>query len=111
MDDTPPIDWTVTPAGIVLPVKVQPSARRNGLTGTQAGRLKVAVSQAPEKGKANRAVIETLADALQLKKTQIALIAGETSSQKQFLLRDIAPQELADKLAAAIKLAANLLQR
>ena len=42
-------------SGVVLPVKAQAGARRNAITGEHDGALKVAVSQVPEKGKANAA--------------------------------------------------------
>jgi uncharacterized protein len=87
------------PEGTILPVRAQPGARRNEIRGEQDGMLKVCVTQSPEKGKANKAVIELLAKTLKLRKSQIELISGETSHQKRFLIRDITPQELAQKLA------------
>ena len=69
--------------------------------------LKVSVTQAPEKGKANKAVIELLAKKLGLKKSQIELIAGETSHQKRFLLREIKPDELAQLDLAPYRSRAN----
>ncbi|TXT33772.1 MAG: hypothetical protein FD138_1796, partial [Planctomycetota bacterium] len=49
------------PQGIIVPVKAQPGARRNGVAGEHAGALKVQVTQAPEDGKATDAVLELLA--------------------------------------------------
>ncbi len=49
------------PDGTILPVRAQPGARRNEIRGVQDGMLKVCVTQSPEKGKANKAVIELLA--------------------------------------------------
>ena len=80
------IDFQTTEQGVVLPVHAQPGARLNGLLGIHAGRLKVAVTQAPEKGKANVAIIQLLADLLDLKRSQITLMSGATSSQKRFLI-------------------------
>ena len=48
--------------------------------------LRVAVTAAPEKGKANKAILDVLSAALQRSKSSIELIAGETSSQKRFLM-------------------------
>lgn len=79
--------------GIVLPVWAQPGSRRNALRGVEQGMLKVAVTQAPEKGKANRAIIETIAKTLGLKRSQFELLQGETSRKKQFLIRQISTQE------------------
>lgn len=80
------VELQPTVGGIILPVQAQPGARKNGVTGAHGGRLKVAVTQAPEKGKANKALIEVLAEALGLKRTAIRLLSGETSSHKKFLV-------------------------
>jgi uncharacterized protein len=87
--------------GAILPVRAHPGARRNEIRGVQDGMLKVSVTQAPEKGKANKAVVELLAKKLDLKKSQIELIAGETSHQKRFLVRGIKPGELAERIQRA----------
>ena len=60
--------------------------------------LKVCVTQAPEKGKANKAIAEFLAKTLGSKKSQIELISGETSHHKKFSIRGITLQELAARL-------------
>lgn len=78
----------------MLLVKAAPSARRNGIQGTHAGQLKVSVTAAPEKGKANKALVEVLARQLGLKRSDIQLVQGETSSQKQFLIRGLSADEL-----------------
>ena len=77
------------PDGTILPVRGQPGARRNEIRGVQDGMLKVCVTQSPEKGKANKALVEVLSKALRLKKSQLELIAGETSHHKRFLVRGI----------------------
>ena len=84
--------------GTILPVRAHPGARRNEIRGVQDGMLRVSVTQAPEKVKANKAVVELLSKKLGLKKSQIELIAGETSHQKRFLVRGIQPAELAQKV-------------
>jgi uncharacterized protein len=87
-----------TPAGIVLHVKAQPGARRNAVGGEHAGALKVAVTQAPEKGKANDAIIDVLSKSLGLKRSQFALISGATASQKKFLLTDLSAADLNSRI-------------
>ncbi|HBH53122.1 MAG TPA: YggU family protein [Planctomycetaceae bacterium] len=88
-----------TGEGVILPVQAQPGARQNGVTGAHDGRLKVSVTQAPEKGKANKALVEVLAKSLGLKKSQVVLLSGETSSQKKFLIQGLARDELAGRIA------------
>jgi uncharacterized protein (TIGR00251 family) len=82
------------PLGFVLPVRAQPGARRDEIRGEQDGALKVAVTKAPEKGKANRALVELLARCLKLRKSQIVLLSGETSSNKRFLLQETSLEHL-----------------
>lgn len=86
------------PEGTILPVRAQPGARKNEIRGEQEGMLKVTVTQPPEKGKANQALIGLLSQRLGLRKSQLELIAGETSHQKQVLVRDVTPEKLAQLL-------------
>ncbi len=92
------IDLKPHAAGTILPVRAQPGARRNEIRGQHNGMLKACVTQAPEKGKANKALIALLSKEFSLRKSQIELIAGETSHQKQFLIRDVAPDELTTRI-------------
>ena len=88
--------------GVILPVRAQPGSRANGLRGEHQAALKVSVTQVAEKGKANLAVIEVLAKALVVRRSQIELLSGETSPQKRFLVRDITVEQLRTKLSAAL---------
>ncbi len=85
--------------GAVLPVRAQPGARKAGVVGEQAGALKVAVTAPPEDGRANKALVEVLREALGLKRSQVELIAGATSREKRFLVRGLNAAELGTKLA------------
>lgn len=87
--------------GVVLPVRAQPGARRNGLRGEHDGALKVSVTQVAEKGKANEAIMATLSQALAVRRSQIELISGEFSREKHFLIRHIGPEELMHRIATA----------
>ena len=89
--------------GTILPVRARAGARRNGITGEHAGSLQVSVTQAPEKRKANKAIVAVLADALSLRKSQIELIAGETSPQKRFLVRRVPKATLCERVEAALR--------
>lgn len=84
--------------GTILPVKAQPGARKNGILGERAEALRIAVTAAPERGKANEAIAGVLAEALQLKGWQVRLLSGETSREKRFLIEDLAPDEIRARL-------------
>ncbi len=80
--------------GVILPVRAQAGSRKSELRGEQDGALKVAVTQVAEKGKANKAIVAFLSKQLGLRKSQLELISGETSSQKKFLVRDVSVEQL-----------------
>jgi uncharacterized protein (TIGR00251 family) len=80
------IQVEVDPRGLILPVKAHAGAKRNGISGEHDGMLKVSVTQAPEKGKANEAIQQVLCKALGLKRSQVQLLSGETATRKRFLI-------------------------
>ena len=86
--------------GVVVPVLAQPGSKRDGITGERAGALRVAVTAAPEKGKANVAIQSVLARALDCKTSQVTLLSGETSRRKRFLIDGITADELTRRLAS-----------
>jgi len=96
------ISLTANDQGILLPVRAQPGARANTIRGDYHGALKVAVTQVAEKGKANKALQQFLCKSLSLRRSQVTLVAGETSADKQFLVSDITRDELAQRIAAVM---------
>jgi uncharacterized protein (TIGR00251 family) len=87
------------PKGVVVLVRAQPRARQARIVGEHAGAIKVAVTDAPEKGKANQAIADVLCEQLGLKKFQVALLAGETSRDKRYLITGLDAKELQARLA------------
>jgi len=75
--------------GVLLPVQGQPGARRNSIVGEHAGRLKIAVTQVAEKGKATQAIRELIAESIGIAPSRITLIQGETQPRKLFLLEGV----------------------
>lgn len=63
-------------------IKVIPRARVNSITRDDAGNFRVHTTTAPTDGKANEAVIRALADFLDIPKSQIRIIRGQTSHNK-----------------------------
>ena len=88
--------------GVVLPVKVSPGARRAGLLGVHDGMLRVAVTAAPEQGKATAAVLELLAEGLSLRRAQLTVLTGATSPRKRILVRGITEESLRAALDRAL---------
>jgi uncharacterized protein len=90
------------PDGVLLPVRAMPGARSSGIRGIHNGALKVAVTQVAEKGKANDALVEVLAKSLDLKRSQIELVSGQTDRDKRFLIRDVPLETLQARLTAIL---------
>jgi uncharacterized protein len=93
---------TQSTEGVSFLVKAQPGARRCRIVGLHGGALKIAVTAQPEKGKANRAIIEVLCESLGLRAAQIEFESGETSKLKKLTVRGIAVVELQRRVDAAI---------
>lgn len=88
---------------MLLPVRAQPGAKSSGVRGEQDGALKVSVTQIAEKGKANKALIGVLSDALDLRKSQLELAAGVSAGHKQFLVRGVSVEELRQRIDAILE--------
>lgn len=69
--------------GAVLELLVQPRASRTRVVGEHDGRLKIQLAAPPVDGEANAALIAFLADALRVKRGDLALLAGETGRRKR----------------------------
>lgn len=74
---------------MILTVHVKPNARATTLEWLDEDTLKISVTVPPEKGKANKAVIEVIAKELKIAKTTIKLIRGGTTRIKQFEIKRI----------------------
>ena len=82
------------PGGCTLTVRVHPGARRNAITGTHAGALKISLTTPPTDGRANAALIAFLAGQLKIPRGQITLLTGATSRSKTLRLDGISPDEV-----------------
>ena len=78
----------VTRDGVLVTVKVTPRARREGVepAGPDAA-LRVRVTEAPESGKANAAVLALLARYWRVPKASLAMVTGSSSRIKRILVR------------------------
>lgn len=75
--------------GNLLSVRVTPKASRNEIAGLHVAAdggvsLSVRVTAAPDKGRANRAVIALLAKNADVSKSTFTLVKGETDRNKTF---------------------------
>ncbi|HWK55128.1 MAG TPA: DUF167 family protein [Hyphomicrobiales bacterium] len=82
-----------------LRVKVIPGARQEALE-YLGELLRVKVRAAPEKGRANAAVVALVAERLGLPPGGVHVASGHTSALKVLEFSTLTSQELADRLAA-----------
>ena len=92
------LDITERDGTLFLRVRLQPKASANALAGEFKGGLKVKVTAAPERGKANRAAIIFLAGLIGVKRSAIRLVHGERSRNKLFSVSGLRRDELLGRL-------------
>jgi uncharacterized protein (TIGR00251 family) len=85
--------------GVVFTAKIVPgSSGPTRICGLLDEMLKVKVSAAPEKGKANQCLIKYLAKQLGVKKNAVSIISGATSPVKHILVSGMSADTLLNKL-------------
>lgn len=81
-----------------LRLRVKAAARRARVIGAHGGALKVEVQAPPERGRANEAVLELVADVLGVERRRVELILGATSQDKLVEISGVA----ASRIVAAL---------
>ena len=76
------LELSGTKGEVQFRLKVVPGASRSRIVGELDGALKITVSAPPEKGKANKAVVNILAKALGIKPAAIRIESGAASQFK-----------------------------
>jgi uncharacterized protein (TIGR00251 family) len=90
---------------LLLAVKVVPNSSRTQIAGTLGKpptALKIKVTQPPEDGRANRAVMELLAETLGIASSQIKLVSGQTHPQKTLQIAGVTLEEAMSRLLPAV---------
>lgn len=82
-------------------LRVAPGGSRTAVVGRHGDAWKVRVAAAPERGRANEAVLALLAETLALPRARVTLVSGGGSRDKIVELAGIEPDEIERRLAAA----------
>ncbi len=80
--------------GTLLLLYVQPGASKTAVKGEFAStptRLKVSIAASPTEGEANRLLIKFLSETLGVPKSQVHILSGETSRQKNVWIQRMEP--------------------
>jgi uncharacterized protein (TIGR00251 family) len=83
-----------------LKVKAVPGASRSEIVGRLGAALKIRVAAPPEGGKANREILELLAERLGLPAASVTLVSGAASPAKVVELRGITAEQAWARLLA-----------
>ena len=84
--------WLREEAGaLVLTLHIQPGARTSEVAGLHGESLKIRLAAPPVDGKANAALIEFLAQRLDIPRTRIDLISGTSSRHKRLRIHGAMP--------------------
>lgn len=89
--------------GLLIGVRVTPSAPRTLVRGLYGDRLRVSVNAAPEDGKANQALVEALAGWLGLPRASVKVVSGRTGRDKVVAFAEIEEEELRRRLAVLVQ--------
>ena len=84
-----------------LRLRVSPGAGRSAVVGRHGDGWKIRVAAAPERGRANDAVLDLLAGTLSLPRRSVQLVSGLTGRDKIVELAGLAPEEIDRRLATA----------
>jgi uncharacterized protein len=91
--------WMRIGAGeLTIEIAARPGSSRRGIVRAGPGGLTVAVHSAPDKGKANDELIEWLAETLDIPRSAIAIVRGESSRRKTIRIATPAPNAIVAKL-------------
>ncbi len=80
--------------GVEFNLKVVPGSSRDQIVGPLDQALKLKVSAPAESGKANRAVCQLLASALNVNTSSIQIISGQTHANKRVRIQSLTASEL-----------------
>jgi uncharacterized protein (TIGR00251 family) len=92
--------FTERDGAVTFRVAVKPKARINGVEGVRAGALLIHVTAAPDRGEANRAVVETLAEWAGVPRSQVEISAGARSRHKTIRILACTEQKLRQLVAS-----------
>ena len=86
--------YTITGEGAIINVRAQPRSSKSGIDGLFGAALKVRIKAAPVDGKANKELIETVAEAFEVAKSAVSFKGGETAKTKRLLIKGIGAAQL-----------------
>lgn len=87
-----------TEGGVIFSVKVIPGGRKDCICGTYDGMVKIRIAAPAEKGKANKSLIDFLAQTAGVRKNCLRIISGQTNPVKRIQISGITAEQLINRL-------------
>lgn len=78
---------------IIFSIRVVPRASRNQIVGEHSGALKIHLTSPPIDGAANAELVKLLAKQFGVAKSDIEIVAGETSKSKRIKIANLSQSE------------------
>ena len=85
-----------------LRLRVSPGATRAGVVGRHGEGWKVRITAAPERGRANEAVVRLLAETLSVPRDAVTLVSGHGGRDKIVELAGLGPSQIERRLSSAV---------
>jgi len=91
--------FVTTPDGVRIVLHVQPRARTTAVAGRYGDAIRIRVQAPPVDGAANEAVIQFLADRLEIARDCVRLVSGASRRRKTVEVRGLSPSDVEARLA------------
>lgn len=89
--------------GPMITLKVVPGASRERIVGPYGDSLKLSVSEPPERGRANRAVLRLLSRILGVRDSDLEIVSGAGSSRKRVLIRSLSAEQVLARIQLSLE--------
>ncbi len=86
------------PGGCLLLVRALPRGSKDEVVGLRDGRLCVRTTAPPVEGAANKRIVEFLARALGVRRSQVSLLSGDKAREKTIRVEGLSAEEARERL-------------
>ena len=92
------MEFTEKDGGIIFKVRVLPKSSKSEIADESGGALKIKLKSPPVDGAANAELIKLLSKTFGVSKSEIRIISGETSKNKQLKIENITAEDFLKSL-------------
>ena len=95
------METAVSPGSVTFYVQVQPRASRDAIEGEHGDALKIRLTAPPVDDRANQALVQLLAERLNVPRAAVRIVAGEKSRRKRVIVAGVKREQVLALAAAA----------